>query len=349
MVSPVRSSCVVAEHRLGRAAVACGFLTSHRRLPLLVEPRDVALRDDPQRVLAWWAAHRAGVEALLQRHGALLLRGFAVPDATAFRHLTALHPQHAQGYVAGATPRAAVDGHVYESTRMAPSARIGLHQEMAYMPVSPRMLAFHCRVPPDRGGQTPLADMRAVTRRLAGPTLARFQARGVMYRRNFRRDPPGTGVGLYHRRLADAFPTDDPHRIEALCTERGLAWQWMGDGSLTLTHVGPATVRHPATGAVVWFNQASTLHLNARSVGPLALQQIRRACARGAAWPCEIRFGDGTPMDDSDLAPVYDALDAEETCFDWRQGDVLWLDNRLVAHGRRPYGGRREILVALLD
>jgi hypothetical protein len=35
--------------------------------------------------------------------------------------------------------------------------------------------------------------------------------------------------------------------------------------------------------------------------------------------------------------------------FDWRQGDVLLLDNLAVGHGRKPYRGPRKVLAALID
>jgi hypothetical protein len=34
---------------------------------------------------------------------------------------------------------------------------------------------------------------------------------------------------------------------------------------------------------------------------------------------------------------------------DWRDGDLLLIDNVLVGHGRRPYTGSRRILVAMSD
>jgi hypothetical protein len=33
--------------------------------------------------------------------------------------------------------------------------------------------------------------------------------------------------------------------------------------------------------------------------------------------------------------------------FSWRRGDLLVLDNLLAAHGRKPFEGDREILVAM--
>jgi hypothetical protein len=33
--------------------------------------------------------------------------------------------------------------------------------------------------------------------------------------------------------------------------------------------------------------------------------------------------------------------------FDWRQGDIVMLDNMLAAHARDPYEGPRKIVVAM--
>jgi alpha-ketoglutarate-dependent taurine dioxygenase len=38
---------------------------------------------------------------------------------------------------------------------------------------------------------------------------------------------------------------------------------------------------------------------------------------------------------------------AEERTFDWQKGDVLLCDNYLVMHGRQPYSGHRQIVVAM--
>ena len=41
------------------------------------------------------------------------------------------------------------------------------------------------------------------------------------------------------------------------------------------------------------------------------------------------------------------AYRAETVSFPWQKGDLLMLDNMLVAHGRAPYSGPREILVGM--
>ena len=41
----------------------------------------------------------------------------------------------------------------------------------------------------------------------------------------------------------------------------------------------------------------------------------------------------------------------EDVCveFPWEEGDMIALDNMLVAHARRPFGGPRKILVAMAE
>ncbi|HEV3105351.1 MAG TPA: TauD/TfdA family dioxygenase [Trinickia sp.] len=348
-------SAALAVARLGDGTVRCRFVSPHKTLPLVVTPRLGSLAADRHAAYAWIAERRDALDTLIVEYGGVLLRGFALPDTASFKRITELYRAHAQGYIGGAAPRKAIDGGVYESTRMPAPFKIGLHQEKAYMADYPRMLAFYCNRPSESGGETPLADMRAVTRRLRGSTLERFREKGLMYRRNFAGpdhllpDPAKTPFGEYHRPWRDAFMTDDRTRVEALCLETRLAFEWIEDGSVTVSHVGPATVRHPRTGEEVWFNQASAQHVNARSMGALSYRYLRSVYKTRAALPYEIRYGDGTPMPAEDLDPVYDALAAEETAFAWERGDMLLIDNILTAHGRNSFKGARDIQVALFD
>jgi alpha-ketoglutarate-dependent taurine dioxygenase len=60
-------------------------------------------------------------------------------------------------------------------------------------------------------------------------------------------------------------------------------------------------------------------------------------------------FGDGHRIEETMLYEIRQAFDEEAVVFSWQKGDLLVLDNMLVAHGRRPYTGSRRILLAMCD
>ena len=57
--------------------------------------------------------------------------------------------------------------------------------------------------------------------------------------------------------------------------------------------------------------------------------------------------GDGTAVDGEALEATAVAMTEESVAFRWQEGDMLWLDNRLVMHARRPYEGPRRILASI--
>jgi hypothetical protein len=60
-------------------------------------------------------------------------------------------------------------------------------------------------------------------------------------------------------------------------------------------------------------------------------------------------YGDGTSFGPGELDEFRQAYEAEAFQFFWEAGDVLWLDNFLMAHGRNPYSGQRRIVVGMAE
>ena len=58
-------------------------------------------------------------------------------------------------------------------------------------------------------------------------------------------------------------------------------------------------------------------------------------------------YGDGEPIDPSDIIQIQKAFAAEAVTFNWKRGDVLVLDNMQVAHGRQSYSGNRLVLASM--
>ena len=89
--------------RLGADDVHCAPVAPGATLPLCVTPRSAELATSPEMFVAWYRSRLDTIDTLLDACGALLWRGFAVPDTAAFGRLGALYPAHANGYTAGAT------------------------------------------------------------------------------------------------------------------------------------------------------------------------------------------------------------------------------------------------------
>ena len=63
--------------------------------------------------------------------------------------------------------------------------------------------------------------------------------------------------------------------------------------------------------------------------------------------PQNATFGDGTAIPLEYLETIRAVSKSQLVLFDWRQGDLLMVDNMLVAHGRMSFKGPRRILVAM--
>ena len=104
---------------------------------------------------------------------------------------------------------------------------IGLHQEMSYLAPSrefpdptPDKVMFFCETAPGGGGQTPIADMRAVYRRLPRELIDRFEQRGglVLHRKL----PTEKRYG-FEVTWTTAFGTSDRGEMEKIAQAKRLA------------------------------------------------------------------------------------------------------------------------------
>ena len=310
-----------------------------QKLPLLVEPAGGRASDSaPEALLSLCRERRESLRELLLDSGALLFRGFGPLRPEEFaRFVRAFSGKPPLDYVGGASPRVKLGG-VYTSTEYPRHYTLSLHNELSYTYRWPEHLYFYCVRPADGGGETPLADSRALLGRIDAGVVARFRERRVRYERRLH---DGTGFGLSWR---DAFETDDRSAVEEYCRRGDTRFLWDGDGGLRMSQVRPATHTHPQTGDEVWFNQADAFHPS--GMHPETYRTLISLMSE-EDFPLNARHGDGSALDPEALRHVREAMAAEMVLFPWQAGDLLVLDNVLTAHGRMPFSGPRKILLAM--
>jgi len=308
-------------------------LEAGQMLPLLVRPAI-----DGVDLVKWAENNRAYLNEQLIRHGAILFRGFDVREVTRFEQLIAAVSGNLLDYSYRSTPRSAVGGRIYTSTEYPAHQTIPLHNEMSYTRTWPMKIWFLCVKAAEQGGETPLADSAFVFERVDPRIRQRFAEKGVLYVRNY-----GNGLDLTWQ---DVFQTNDKAEVETYCRKNNIEFRWIGDQGLRTGQRCQAVAKHEPTGKTVWFNQAHLFHVSSLD------SKVRESLAAHFAeedFPRNAFYGDGSPIEPEALANIRDAYHQAERVFPWREGDLVMVDNMLVAHGRRPYSGTRKIVVGMAE
>jgi alpha-ketoglutarate-dependent taurine dioxygenase len=302
-------------------------------LPLVVQPSSVGLD------LAVWAAHNRNlIEDYVDKHGAILFRGFRVGDVTEFEGFINSVTTETLVYKERASPRTHVSGNIYTATEYSPTQSIFPHNESSYHLNWPTRLFFFCVVPASEGGETPIGDTRKIYQRLSPQLRERFIKKQVKYVRNY-----GVEFGLH---WSVAFQTIDKRVVEDYCREHDLRYEWRGGDQLRTEAIRPAALQHPRTGECAWFNHATFFHYS--TLDPLMREAMLNELGE-ENLPNNTYYGDGTPFEPEVLEELRAAYRAETISFPWQTGDVLMLDNVLASHSRTPYTGARKVVICMAD
>jgi alpha-ketoglutarate-dependent taurine dioxygenase len=299
-------------------------------LPLIVQPAV------DQVDLADWARNNLELlETSLQKHGAILFRGFGIKTVEAFEKATlAMCPQLFAEY--GDLPREGVSDMVYKSTPYPPDKAILFHNESSHLPRWPRKQFFGSLIVARQGGETPILDCREVYRRLDPDIREPFERKGLTYVRNFIQ-----GIDVSWQ---DFFHTSDRAQVEETCRHEGMTCEWTGADNLRIRQSAHAVLKHPRTGETLFFNQVQLHH-------PYCLDAQTRASLRALFkeedLPRNVSYGDGTPIPDAVMERLGNLYWQLAVSFPWEEGDLIMIDNMLVSHARKPYVGARKIVVAM--
>ncbi|HYD50486.1 MAG TPA: TauD/TfdA family dioxygenase [Terriglobales bacterium] len=333
-------------------------------LPLLLRPNG---RRDSDSLSDYLRRNRDAIYESLRRHGAILMRGFQVFSPEAFERIALAIDSELKNEYLGTSPRDALTKYVFSASELPGYYPIPQHCEMSFVKNHPRRIFFCCLIAPQHGGETPLVDFRRVYTDLDPQVRQRFVERGIRVVRNYSGpDEVSSRFDLWQLKpWNDMFGTTDRDEVEAICAREGFTPTWTSNGRLRLVSHHQAVRNHPETGEPVWFNHALVFHLSSgpgeyghiwdrrRDLRSLFFWQfakgmvaLKRLTTNSDDQALHCTYLDGTEIPDADMDHLRAAVWQNLVIFPWKRGDVVAIDNYSVGHGRLPYQGPRQVVVA---
>ena len=322
-----------AGEHLALQQITLSYLRPNSPLPLVVRPAEIGLD------LAEWAAANTGfIERYLLRNGAILFRDFELSSVEEFERLIEAVSGPLVDYSYRSKPRHIVRGRIYSSTEYPAHQSIPLHNENSYTCNWPMKLSFFALQSAEQGGETPIADGRKVYDAIPREIRECFEAKGLMYVRNY-----GTGLDLTWQ---EVFQTSSKAMVEDYCRKARMEFEWVAEDQFRTRQKAQVVATHPRTGEQVWFNQAHLFHVSRLSA---EVRDWLLTAYGEQNLPRNVYFADGSPIDAAMLDEITQVYSDQSIVFPWRVGDVLMLDNMLTAHGRKPFVGKRKVVVGIAE
>jgi len=288
-------------------------------------------------VFAWALKNKDLIEDEVLKYGGILFRNFNLYSVSEFNRFVQVLSPNLLEYVYRSTPRTRLGGKIYTATEYPADRTIPLHNENAYSLSWPEKIFFFAVLVASEGGETPVADSRNIYKRIDPDIRKKFEEKSILYVRNYR-----AGMDLSWQ---EVFQTDKKEEVEEYCKKNSIEWEWnRGLSELTTRQICQATLFHPRTNEKVWFNQAHLFHIS--NLDEDARASLLKEYGEDFL-PRNSFYGDGTPLEVEVLNHIREAYDQEKIIFKWQKGDIMLLDNMLMAHGREPYKGERKVAVAM--
>lgn len=312
--------------------IKSSFLNFEEKGPLVLE-----LQERIPNLLEWIKQNKQLLDNLLLTYGGLLLRDFNISSLTEFNRLVQSLSPNLLDYVYRSTPRKRLGGKIFTATEYPADRIIPLHNENSYSRSWPNKIYFFSVLVASEGGETPIADSREIYKNIDPKIRNKFEEHGVMYTRNYTK-----GIDLSWQ---EVFQTEKREEVEQYCIDNNIQFEWKeGPLELATRQTCQATLIHPVSREPVWFNQAHLFHIS--SLEEKARLSILQELGE-ANIPRNALYGNGQPIESEVLAHIREVYAKQKLMFRWQKGDIMILDNVLMAHGREPYKGERKIAVAM--
>ena len=286
----------------------------------------------------WAGENRDALRASVTEHGAVLVRGLGLQDASG---IAATFRELAADLISDREPfamRSKIVEGVYSTTPWQAGQPMCMHNEMSYVAQPAGLMMFACLTAPTSGGATGVSDATTILKSLPSDLVKRFEKDGWILTRNYNDD-----IGSSY---AEAFGTENQSEIDAYCKANNIEVEWLPDGGLKTTQHRQAVVSHPVTGERCWFNQIA--FLNEWTLDPEIREYLVEVFGSDGL-PFNTSFGNGDPVTEDMVEAINETYEANTMQEPWQAGDLMLVDNIRMAHSKEGYEGDREILVGMAD
>jgi len=340
------------------------FSTIETQLPLVIEPVNeksfTLLKALLNESCDWFNKQ-------LDTYGAILFRGFEVEGAEQFQKvLELLNIELEPLYHFGSAHRVRITDKVFTSSEAPPDTIIAPHNELNMVPVRPNVLAFFCQIQPELYGETPIINTEKLFHSLS-PSLqykiSNFPQRFVRY--------------VPNHLLEIVFEELSKDEINKLLQEQGFDFTWEEDGSINFECSHIPLFSHPRTSRLCfgisivdclvsreWYrNLGERYSFGQRLYYNWLPAKLYKRIQQGLTTAATVVDGsqkrtstlntyflnehnEYTTMTTAEAKELGKAEWKNAVIFQWKQGDILIMDNLQVAHSRLNTKLKRKILTA---
>jgi alpha-ketoglutarate-dependent taurine dioxygenase len=306
---------------MNNSTVNFSFLNNTEQIPLVISPKtnNCELSD-------WAFDNKNCVSDLLDKHGALLFRGFHILNAENLEKITSYLLGDLINNIDRGTQRSGIKGKIFTASDASGEINIPMHCESSFAHSFPGKIFFYCNTPPLKQGETPIANVANVFKNLSPEITKLFSRKGITYVRN-----------LQDNHWEYVFQVSGRDELETYCKFAKIKIDWIDSNSIRASQKRPAALYHPVTKEPIWFNQVDNFYYR-KNLG----ERINPFYSDSNIYRASY-FGDGSEIPHKIIKAIKDAYEKEIILFPWQQSDLLILDNMRVAHGRKPFSGNREI------
>jgi hypothetical protein len=308
-------------------------------------------------------AVRGIITELLNKHGALLLRGPRDPSANAFSRLVHAaeegrgHIPYDQIGLAGS--RTVHDKEVFSASEAPQNLWIYHHNEYSRYTKFPTNIHFFCNTAAEEGGESPLghsAEVFDVVNKELPDFIRELNEKGGLMSPDIYRAPGKEGKNFIFTWAGPlAFgsqiePGDDMETMKKKAEKEVVRltphFWWRDEDQLEVHQYVPAVRRHPATDKPVFFNSLAGRYGTAYDRGATEPPYLGDD---GMAYP-PATYADGTPIPNKYLHRIWEITQETAVMSKLEEGDLVLVDNFQVTHARAPWTkGSRKVLVSMWD